>query len=157
MKREFGKISEKQLTVKDFQQNRSIARSLSECYGRWYLRISVEVISNSCRRIHQINETVCYILKLSCFKVALFFSPCISHRFLLLFNTHLRVSLCARYKFGLTIFLYALSSNKALEQSVKKGRSKVIIENGQITKLTKDQHGISRIIKTMKFELMRRS
>jgi len=53
--------------------------------------------------------------------------------------------------------LYALSPNKALEQSVKKGRSKVIIENGQITKLTKDQHGISRIIKTMKFELMRRS
>jgi hypothetical protein len=31
--REFGKISEKDLTVKDFQKNRSIVRALPESYG----------------------------------------------------------------------------------------------------------------------------
>jgi len=44
---EFEKISEKNLTVKDFQQNRSTDRSLPDCYGRGYLRISVEINSNS--------------------------------------------------------------------------------------------------------------
>jgi len=29
-----------------------------------------------------------------------------------------------------------------LEKTLKKGRSKVVIENGQITKLTKDKNGI---------------
>ena len=40
---ELEKIREKYLTIKDFQQNRSIERSLPDCYGRGYLRISVEV------------------------------------------------------------------------------------------------------------------
>jgi len=41
------KVSERYLTVKDFQQSRSTDRSLPDCYGRGYLRISVEVNCNS--------------------------------------------------------------------------------------------------------------
>jgi len=37
---------------------------------------------------------------------------------------------------------YTQDDLEELEQSLKKGRSKVIIENGQITKLTKDKNGI---------------
>jgi hypothetical protein len=37
---------------------------------------------------------------------------------------------------------YTQDDLEELEQSLKKGSSKVIIENGQIIKLTKDQHGI---------------
>lgn len=37
---------------------------------------------------------------------------------------------------------YTQDDLEELEQWMKKGGSKVIIENGQITKLTKDQHGI---------------
>jgi len=37
---------------------------------------------------------------------------------------------------------YTQDDLEELEQSLKKGGSKVVIENGQITKLTKDQHGI---------------
>ncbi len=37
---------------------------------------------------------------------------------------------------------YTQDDLEELEKSLKKGGSKVIIENGQITKLTKDQHGI---------------
>jgi len=37
---------------------------------------------------------------------------------------------------------YTQDDLEELEQSLKKGGSKVIIENGQITKLTKDEHGI---------------
>ena len=45
--REFGKIREKGLTVKDFQPNRSTGRHLPDCYDRGYLGISVEVNCNS--------------------------------------------------------------------------------------------------------------
>jgi len=47
-------------------------------------------------------------------------------------------------KIELTNFItyYTQDDLEELEQSLKKGRSKVIIENGQITKLTKDKNGI---------------
>ncbi len=47
-------------------------------------------------------------------------------------------------KIELTNFItyYTQDDLKELEQSLKKGRSKVIIENGQITKLSKDKSGI---------------
>jgi len=41
------KISKRYLIFKDFQQNRSTDRALPDCYGRGYLRISVEVNCNS--------------------------------------------------------------------------------------------------------------
>ena len=43
--REFGKISEKDLTVKDSQRFRSLRRGSPDCYGRGYLEISTLSIS----------------------------------------------------------------------------------------------------------------